>query len=311
MIYIKDFSLEKVAENSNELVIRDLTISFETETVVTLFGEEGSGIKELFDYLQNKKSSNYKIIKGVFEIKEKVTIIIIDIKRDYRESFFTPKYIIKKISRKNFSKNIMKIKDLLWKKNFQEELLNVPFNLMNKEEALKVFLIMVICLNYDYIFIENLSKNDDAWFLYELIQYNKKTGYVFHINDISLVNISNYGYVFYSGILLEKGLPHELLLYPQHPYLWDILLAMPRVNEKQRILKKGSLVKNTIELKGDPYASRNSFATNMDFEKIANWYKLSNTHFARSWLLHEDIKGKFELPEQILKRWNNFKEQYG
>ena len=42
------------------------------------------------------------------------------------------------------------------------------------------------------------------------------------------------------------------------------------------------------KLKGDAFAPRNLYALNIDFEEQPPMFKVSDTHYAATWLLHEN-----------------------
>ena len=59
--------------------------------------------------------------------------------------------------------------------------------------------------------------------------------------------------------------------------------------------------------KGDAFADRNKYAMKIDFEKQPPFFKVSDTHYAATWLLHPDAP-KIGLPENIQNRIRTMKE---
>jgi len=55
--------------------------------------------------------------------------------------------------------------------------------------------------------------------------------------------------------------------------------------------------------KGDAFAQRNKMAMKIDFEEQPPMFKISDTHYAATWLLHPDAP-KIEVPEIVRKRIN-------
>ena len=51
--------------------------------------------------------------------------------------------------------------------------------------------------------------------------------------------------------------------------------------------------------KGDAFAPRNEFAMAIDYEKEPPMFKVSETHFAKTWLLHPDAP-KIPIPDALL-----------
>jgi oligopeptide transport system ATP-binding protein len=60
----------------------------------------------------------------------------------------------------------------------------------------------------------------------------------------------------------------------------------------------------TFPPKGDPFAERNKFALEIDFEQEPPLFKVSETHYAATWLLHPDAP-KFPLPEAVITLQKN------
>jgi oligopeptide transport system ATP-binding protein len=59
--------------------------------------------------------------------------------------------------------------------------------------------------------------------------------------------------------------------------------------------------------KGDAFAPRNPNALKIDFEMEPPMFKVSDTHYAATWLLHEDAP-KIDPPEVVKKRISRMKE---
>jgi oligopeptide transport system ATP-binding protein len=59
--------------------------------------------------------------------------------------------------------------------------------------------------------------------------------------------------------------------------------------------------------KGDAFADRSKYAMRIDFEKEPPYFKISDTHYAASWLLHPDAP-KVEMPEIIQERIDQLRE---
>ena len=63
---------------------------------------------------------------------------------------------------------------------------------------------------------------------------------------------------------------------------------------------------------GDAFASRNTFAMKIDEKAEPPLFKVSDTHYAATWLLHPDAP-KVEMPPELRARLERFRreaEQY-
>jgi oligopeptide transport system ATP-binding protein len=56
--------------------------------------------------------------------------------------------------------------------------------------------------------------------------------------------------------------------------------------------------------KGDAFAARNKYALKIDFEKEPPYFKVSDTHYAATWLLHP-MAPKVEMPKIVSQRIKN------
>ena len=61
--------------------------------------------------------------------------------------------------------------------------------------------------------------------------------------------------------------------------------------------------------KGDAFAPRNSYALAIDFEEKPPLFKVSDSHYAATWLLHPNAP-KVTPPAEILRRYEIFKAFY-
>ena len=94
----------------------------------------------------------------------------------------------------------------------------------------------------------------------------------------------------------------EVFYDARHPYTWALLESMPSLAEsKQKLAAIPGTPPNMIyPPKGDAFAYRNRFAMKIDYEKQPPMFKVTDTHYAATWLLHPDapkienpVKGRF------------------
>ena len=60
--------------------------------------------------------------------------------------------------------------------------------------------------------------------------------------------------------------------------------------------------------KGDAFAERNKYALEIDFEEEPPFFKLSDTHYAATWLLHPNAP-KVEMPTILKNRIARLKRE--
>ena len=143
--------------------------------------------------------------------------------------------------------------------------------------------------------ILNLIKNVQA-------EMNLSVIYITH--DLGVVaKVADFVNVMYAGKVVEVGTVEEIFYDPRHPYTWGLLSAMPDLEtEDDRLYSIPGSPPNLLhEPKGDAFAPRNKFAMKIDEREAPPMFKISETHFAATWLLHPDAP-KIEMPAELQAR---------
>ena len=146
------------------------------------------------------------------------------------------------------------------------------------------------------------------------LQKKFDTSIIFITHDLGVVaNVADRVAVMYAGKIVEVGTVDEIFYNPKHPYTWGLISSMPRLddNEEQSYLR--FLVHLQILLnppKGDAFAPRNKYALQIDLEEQPPMFKVSDTHYAATWLLHPDAP-KVEPPVAVQKRMKKYKAEEG
>ena len=125
---------------------------------------------------------------------------------------------------------------------------------------------------------------------------------VFITHDLGVVaSMADRVAVMYAGKIVEYGKTEEIFYQPKHPYTWALLAASPDLTTKDRLYEiKGTSPDLTKEIKGDAFAPRNEYALKIDFEEEPPFFKVSETHFAATWLL--DARAPIVHPPKAEKR---------
>ncbi len=125
------------------------------------------------------------------------------------------------------------------------------------------------------------------------------TLYITH--DLGVVaNVATRVGVMYGGQIVEYGTVEEIFFDPRHPYTWALLSSLPQLGVKGKELYyiAGTPPSLYNEIKGDAFAPRNEHALKIDFEQEPPFFQVSDTHFAKTWLL-DPRAPKLEKPEVI------------
>jgi len=123
---------------------------------------------------------------------------------------------------------------------------------------------------------------------------------IFITHDLGVVaNMADRIAVMYAGKIVEYGQSEEVFYNPKHPYTWALLSSMPNLATSNRLdAIQGTPPNMIFPPKGDAFAPRNQYAMAIDFEEQPPMFKVSDTHYAATWLLHPDAP-KVELPEAV------------
>ena len=126
---------------------------------------------------------------------------------------------------------------------------------------------------------------------------------IFITHDLGVVaNMADRVAVMYAGQIVEQGTAEEVFFDPRHPYTWALLSSIPDVDSKERLEAIPGTPPNMIyPPKGDAFALRSRYAMKIDFEEQPPKFKVSDTHYATTWLLHENAP-KVEMPKIVSER---------
>ena len=121
------------------------------------------------------------------------------------------------------------------------------------------------------------------------LQKELQMSVIYITHDLGVVaTVADQVAVFYAGQVVERGTVHEIFHQPAHPYTKALLRALPQLGIRGHELYsiQGTPPNLFKEIKGDAFAPRNPDAMEIDFEEEPPEFQISDTHFAKTWLLH-------------------------
>ncbi len=135
------------------------------------------------------------------------------------------------------------------------------------------------------------------------LQENRNLSVIFITHDLGVVaNIADKIGVMYAGKIVEYGTVDDVFYDPRHPYTWALLSSMPDLDTNEKLESIPGTPPNMIYPPvGDAFAARNKYALKIDFEQQPPEFKVSDTHWAATWLMHPDAP-KVEMPRIISER---------
>ena len=136
------------------------------------------------------------------------------------------------------------------------------------------------------------------------------TVYITH--DLGVVaNVAERVAVLYGGQIVEVGTVEDVFFDPRHPYTWALLSSLPQLTERGTELFSipGTPPSLYNKIVGDAFAPRNKYAMAIDLVEEPPMFKVSDTHYAKTWLL-DPRAPKIEAPEIIQNLHEKMKKTY-
>ena len=152
------------------------------------------------------------------------------------------------------------------------------------------------------------------------LQTEYKWTTIFITHDLGVVaNVADRIAVMYGGQVVEYGTVEDVFYQPEHPYTWALLCSLPQLGSKEEPLSYivGNPPSFASEIVGDAFAPRNNYAMNIDFVVEPPIFHVSETHWAKTWLLDprapkvEKPKVIQELHERMKRAAQELKRQEG
>ena len=147
--------------------------------------------------------------------------------------------------------------------------------------------------------------------LIQKIQKERSISVIYITHDLGVVaKVADFVNVMYAGRIVETGTIDEIYYEPAHPYTWGLLSAMPDLDtDDDRLYTIPGSPPNLLHpVPGDAFAPRNVYALNIDERAEPPMFKLSDTHYAATWLL-DPRAPKVEMPPALKARIERMKKE--
>ena len=141
------------------------------------------------------------------------------------------------------------------------------------------------------------------------LKEERQLSVIFITHDLGVVaNMADKIAVMYAGKIVEYGTVDDIFYDPKHPYTWALLSSMPDIYTEERLEAiPGTPPDMTMPPVGDAFAARNKYALKLDYEQQPPMFKVSDTHYAATWLLHPSAP-KVEPPRIVTDRIERMKK---
>ena len=183
----------------------------------------------------------------------------------------------------------------------------------------RVVIAMAISCNPDLLICDEPTTALDVTIQAKILELIKRLqndhgiSVIYITHDLGVVaKVADYVNVMYAGKIVEVGNIEEIFYEPKHPYTWGLLSAMPdlETDDERLYTIPGSPPNLLHEVTGDAFAPRNRYALKLDYLAEPPMFKITDTHFAATWLL-DPRSPKVEMPEELKKRVERMLKETG
>lgn len=334
VLKIKHLSVDFKTMEGELHAIRDVTLKLHPGEVLALVGESGSGKSVTTKSIMGLLPHNAEIVSGTIEYEGQDLLKLPEKKlqelrgNEFAEIFQDPMTALDPTMRvgkqimeplllhQNMNKATAKQKALAVMEkvgivNAKERFNNFPYQFSGGMRQRIVIAMALIC-HPKVLIADEPTTALDVTIQSQILQLIKQlkdelgTAVIFITHDLGVVaGIADRVAVMYAGRILEFGTVEDIFYHPQHPYTIGLLKSTPTMDMNEGELE--SIPGNPPNLinppAGDPFAQRNKYALQIDYEKLPPFFKVSDTHYAATWLLHDHapqvhLTGKLEKRRQ-------------
>ena len=181
----------------------------------------------------------------------------------------------------------------------------------------RVVIAMAISCNPDLLICDEPTTALDVTIQAKILELIKKLqkdhgiSVIYITHDLGVVaKVADYVNVMYAGKIVEVGNIEEIFYEPRHPYTWGLLSAMPdlETDDSRLYTIPGSPPNLLHEVKGDAFAPRNQYALKIDSIAEPPMFKITDTHYAATWLL-DPRAPKVEMPQELRRRIERMRKE--
>lgn len=113
----------------------------------------------------------------------------------------------------------------------------------------------------------------------------------------------------YAGKIVEFGTCDDIFYHPAHPYTWAAAVHNAGQRKPRKaFLYTGRPAKHADAAQGRCIRAEKHYALDIDFKEEPPFFKLSDTHYAATWLLHP-YAPRVEMPEELKRRIDRMVEE--
>lgn len=341
ILSIRDLSISFNTSSGKVNAIRGVEFDLYKGETLAIVGESGSGKSVTMKAAMGILSSNGEINSGTINFSyyrddEKIDVDILKLSKKEMRTRINGKRIAMifqdpmtslnptmsigaqimegmiwhyKTPKKEAYKKTVELLELVGITDAEKRMKNYPHQLSGGMRQRVVIAIALAC-NPDLLICDEPTTALDVTIqakileLIKDIQRKMNISVIYITHDLGVVaKVADYVAVMYAGRIVEKGTIEDVFYDPKHPYTWGLLSAMPDLDTKDDKLYTipGTPPNLANKVEGDAFAPRNIYALNIDTRLEPPMFKISDTHYAATWLLHENAPA-VSMPTELRNR---------
>ncbi len=341
ILSIRDLSISFKTALGSVDAIRGVELDLHKGETLAIVGESGSGKSVTMKAVMGILSGNGVINSGTIDFtyhrdKEKIDVDILKLSKKHMRRHINGKHIAmifqdpmtslnptmnigaqimegmiwhKRANKKEAHKRAIELLELVGINDASKRMKNYPHQLSGGMRQRVVIAIALAC-NPDLLICDEPTTALDVTIqakileLIKDIQKKMNISVIYITHDLGVVaKVADYVAVMYAGKIVEKGTVEEIFYEPKHPYTWGLLSAMPDLDttDDQLYTIPGSPPNLSHNVEGDAFAVRNIYALQIDHRLEPPMFQVSDTHFAATWLLHDESP-KVNMPKELSER---------
>ena len=262
--------------------------------------------KEVVIKEYEEKKTQY--VKEIEEIRKNTEGLAPDILKEKLESKKEELRRLRRVTKKQAKERAVEVMREVGIPDPEKRFNQYPFQFSGGMRQ-RIVIAIVLTSNPDILICDEPTTALDVTIQAQILELIKKLKeernltVIFITHDLGVVaNVADRIAVMYAGKIQEIGTAEEVFYDPRHPYTWALLGSMPDLTSKDRLLTiPGTPPDMRFPPKGDAFALRSEFAMQIDMEEQPPMFKVSDTHYAATWLLHKDGPN-LEKPSIITER---------
>ena len=301
--YLKDLN---EAKSNYDLALADYNSKYSGE-----FESKINSLKSDLDPLDKKSEEALSLIEEINKLEHEKADAYSTINKNYKEALNQAK--AKKINNLKITKSEAKRRALEIMKEVgipqpEKRFKQYPFEFSGGMRQ-RIVIAIALTANPDVLICDEPTTALDVTIQAQILELinnlkrERELSCIFITHDLGVVaNMADRVAVMYAGKIVEYGTAEEVFYDPKHPYTWALLSSIPDVDSKERLDAIPGTPPNMIyPPKGDAFADRSKYAMEIDFKYEPPYFKVTDTHYAATWLLHPDAP-KVEMPKIVSER---------